>query len=80
MITAGYGLEDRCSISGRGKRFSSLHIVQTGSGAHPASYSKGIGSSFREGKAVGRETDHSPPSSEDVKNGGAVSPFHHTSS
>jgi hypothetical protein len=27
-----------------------------------------------------READHSLPSSEDVKNGGAVPPFHHTSS
>jgi hypothetical protein len=31
-------------------------------------------------KRPGRESDHSPPSSEEVNNGGAVSPLPHTSS
>jgi hypothetical protein len=39
--------------------------VQTGSGAHPASYSMGT----ERGKVrPGRDADHSPPSSAEVKN------------
>jgi hypothetical protein len=49
--------------------FSSSPCVQTGSGAHPASYSMGTGGSFPRGKArPGRDADHSPPSSAEVKN------------
>jgi hypothetical protein len=33
--------------------FSHLHIFQTGSGAHPASYAKDIGGSFLEDKVAG---------------------------
>jgi hypothetical protein len=41
--------------------------VQTGSGAHPASYTMGTGGSFPGSKArPGREADHSPPSSAEV--------------
>jgi hypothetical protein len=47
--------------------FQFLHSVQTGSGAHPTSYSMGTGGSFLGGKAAGREADHSPPSSAQVK-------------
>jgi hypothetical protein len=42
--------------------------VQTVSGAHPASYPMGIRCSFPEGKAAGREANHSLPSSAEVKN------------
>jgi hypothetical protein len=49
--------------------FSSSPCVQTGSGAHPASYLMGTGGSFPGGKAwPGRDADHSPPSSAEVKN------------
>jgi hypothetical protein len=41
--------------------------VQTISGVHLPSYSMGTGSCF-----PGGEADHSPPSSVEVKNGGAV--------
>jgi hypothetical protein len=41
-IATGYGLDGRGSIPDGGKRFS-LHSVQTGSGAHPPSYSMGLG-------------------------------------
>jgi hypothetical protein len=42
--------------------------VQTGSGAHPASYSVGTGGPFPGGKArPGRDADHSPQSSAEVK-------------
>jgi hypothetical protein len=37
----------------RGYIFSLRHRVQTGSGAHPASYPKGIGSFFPQSKAAG---------------------------
>jgi hypothetical protein len=40
--------------------FSLLHLVQNGSGAHPASYPMGTRGSFP-------EADHSPPSSAEVK-------------
>jgi hypothetical protein len=43
-----------------------LHVVQTGSGAHPASYIMGTGGSFPRGKVAGREADHSPPTSAEV--------------
>jgi hypothetical protein len=44
------------------------HRVQTDSGVHPVSYSIGIRVSYPGGKMEGREADHSPPSSADVKN------------
>jgi hypothetical protein len=48
--------------------FSSSPCVQTGSGAHPASYPVGTGSPFPGGKArPGRDANHSPPSSAEVK-------------
>jgi hypothetical protein len=67
-----YGLDDRAievrSPTGT-EYFSSSPCVQTGSGAHPASYSIGTWGSFRGGKArPGRDADHSPPSSAEVKN------------
>jgi hypothetical protein len=49
--------------------FSSSPSVQTGSGAHPASYPMGTGGSFPGGNArQGRDADHLPPSSAEVKN------------
>jgi hypothetical protein len=56
--------------------FSLLHSVQTGVGAHPAlpgAPSPGV-------KWQGREADHSPPPSAEVKNGGAIPPLPHTPS
>jgi hypothetical protein len=64
MITTGYWLDGRGWISGRGKRFSSIQWVL-------GALSMGI-------KRLGREADPSPPSCEDVKNGGAVPSFLHT--
>jgi hypothetical protein len=64
-IALGYGLDGRGSRvrfpAGAGN-FSLHHIVQNGSGAHPASYPLGIRGSF-----PGGEADHSPPSSAEVK-------------
>jgi hypothetical protein len=67
-----YGLDDR-AIEVRSpteaEDFSSSLCVQTGSGAHPASYPMSTGGPFPGGKArPGRDADHSPPSSAEVKN------------
>jgi hypothetical protein len=51
-----------------GKKFFSSRKVQTGSGAHPASYSMDTGILFRGIQRPGREADHSPPSSAEVRN------------
>jgi hypothetical protein len=55
-------------------RDSSVGIVtgygldeQTGSGVHPNSYKGGTGGSFPRIKRQGREADHSPPTSAEVK-------------
>jgi hypothetical protein len=66
-----YGLDDRAikvrSPTGA-EDFSSSSCVQTGSGAHPASYPMGTGGPFPGGKArLGRDADHSPQSSAEVK-------------
>jgi hypothetical protein len=55
--------------SQRGPRDFSLHVVQTGFGAHPASYP--MDRVMREE----REAGHLPPSCAEVKNGGAVPPL-----
>jgi hypothetical protein len=48
--------------------FSSNFCIQTGSGAHPSSYTVGTGGSFPGGKAqLGCDANHSPPSSAEVK-------------
>jgi hypothetical protein len=67
-----YGPDDR-AIEVRSPKgaedFSSSCCIQTGSGAHPASYAMGTGASFPGGKAwLGRDAYHSPPSSAEVKN------------
>jgi hypothetical protein len=69
-IATGYGLDDR------GVRvrvpvvliFFLPHVVQTGSGAHPASSPVGTGVSFRGVKWPGLQADHSPPTSAEIKN------------
>jgi hypothetical protein len=51
----GYGLDDR-GVEVRvplGSKFSLLHVVQTGTGAYPASYPMGTGGSFPRSKAAG---------------------------
>jgi hypothetical protein len=56
---------------GWARDFSLFHSFQTGSGAHPASYLMGTGSSLRGGKAAGAC---------EIKNGGAMPILPHTSS
>jgi hypothetical protein len=60
---------DRNSIPGREKGFFYNLCVQTGSEAHPASCTMGTAGLFPRGKVrPGRDADHSPPSSTEVKN------------
>jgi hypothetical protein len=54
-IATGHGLDDR-GVGVRVPvevRFSQLHIVQTGCGAHPASSTMGTEGSFSKSKAAG---------------------------
>jgi hypothetical protein len=58
-----------------GARLLLLHSIQIGSDAHPASYPMGT-EGFSPGvKQPGREANNSPPSSTEVKNGGAIPPL-----
>jgi hypothetical protein len=60
-------------------KFLSLsHSVQTGFEPHLASYLMGTGDSFPGSKAA--MALHSPPTSTEVKNGGAIPPLPHISS
>jgi hypothetical protein len=61
--------------SRQGKDSSLLHNVHTGSGVHPVSYPMGTGASFPGVRRQGREADHSPPTSADVKKSEAVRPL-----
>jgi hypothetical protein len=64
-IVTGYGLDDRGV--GVGVPVGSRIFVQTGSGVHLSSYQMGTGGSSPGIKRPGREADHSPPASAEVK-------------
>jgi hypothetical protein len=68
VLVICYGLDDRDSIPGKGRKFSLRHHIQAGSGVHPASYPMNIGGLSTEIKRPGREAIYSPPSSAEVKN------------
>jgi hypothetical protein len=53
-----------------GSDFSHLHVVQTGPGAHTASYPIGTGALLMRVEGLGHEADHSSWSSAEMKNGG----------
>jgi hypothetical protein len=53
-----------------------IHSVLTGSVAHPVSYPMGT-ASIPEVMRQGREADHSPLSSAEMKNGRGIPPFPH---
>jgi hypothetical protein len=78
-ITTGYRLDYQIGVrlpEGYGN-FSLHHRVQIGSGAHPASYPIGTGGALSLGvKRPGREADHSPQSSAEVKE--CVEPYLHS--
>jgi hypothetical protein len=68
-IASGYGLDDR-GVGVRvpvGSRILFSKFSKTGSGAHPASYPKGTGALSHGVKWPGREADHSPPTTAEVK-------------
>jgi hypothetical protein len=58
--------------------FSLFHRAQTGSGVHPTPIQWIPRDLSSELKRSGRESDHSTPSSAEVKNGGALLPTPHT--
>jgi hypothetical protein len=62
-LATGWTIEGSKFESRQGQEFFLLHVVQTGSGAHPASYPMGTGGCFLGVKRQGREADHSPPTS-----------------
>jgi hypothetical protein len=65
------------------RNFSSHHRVQTGSGAHPASYTMDTRGFFPGGGGVKlplREADHSPQSSAEVRMRGIIAPLPNTPS
>jgi hypothetical protein len=66
------GLDSWGSIPARGTVFYLVYRVQTGSGIHPVSSPVVTGTPSTGIKRQGREADHSPPSSTEIKNGGAV--------
>jgi hypothetical protein len=65
MVT-GWTTEGSEFESRQGQEFS-LHVIHTGSGVHPTSYSMGTGALSLAVKRPGRETDNSPPASVEVK-------------
>jgi hypothetical protein len=67
-IALGYGLDDRGFESRQNLELPLHHLVPTGSGTHPASYTMGTRYFSLRVKCPGREADHSPPSSVEVKN------------
>jgi hypothetical protein len=67
-MATGYGQDGRGSILGKGKIFSPQRPHRLWD---PSSHlSNGYGGNFSRGEA-----NHSPPSSAEVKNGGAISPL-----
>jgi hypothetical protein len=78
-MTTGYGLDGRDSIPGTGKRFFSIPQRTDWLWGPPNLLSDGYrGALYLVVKRPGRETDHSPPSSVEVKNGGAIPPLLYT--
>jgi hypothetical protein len=74
----GYLLDDRgVEFESRYcQEFSLLHIVQTGCGAHPASYQMGSGAFSPGVKRPEHEVDHSPPTIAEVRKRGSIpSPY-----
>jgi hypothetical protein len=64
----------------RARDSSPLHILQKGSGFHPASYQMGTGGFCSGVKRQGRETDNLPACSAEVIKNGAIPPLPHSSS
>jgi hypothetical protein len=67
-------------IPGKCRDFAPLRSLETRSRTHPVSIQLVPGALFLELKLPGREADHSPPASAEVKNGGDILPLPDTSS
>jgi hypothetical protein len=65
--------------SGWARDCSPLHSVQTGSEAHQASNPMGTGAISLRVKRLGREANHTSPSSAEAKSGGVIPPLHNVS-
>jgi hypothetical protein len=79
-IATGYGLQGRGSIPGTARSFfySTASRPTLGPTQPPLQWVQG---NLSPGvNRLGRETDHSPPSSAEVNNGGTIPPLPHTSS
>jgi hypothetical protein len=63
----GYGLDSQVLVLVRARSFTS-HSIQSGSGAHSASNSLGIGGTFSQGKVAWSGADFSSPSCAEGKN------------
>jgi hypothetical protein len=72
--------ESKIRFPAGARDFSLLHSIQTGSEVHTASCPIGTGGSSAGHKKAGKWTDHSPPSSDEIKKSGSVPPLPHTSS
>jgi hypothetical protein len=73
------GLTTGVPFPARVTDFFSLYSVQIDYGVHSAPYSIGTRCSFLGVQRPRREADHSPPSTAEVKNGGAIPPLPHIS-
>jgi hypothetical protein len=78
-IATDYTLDSQGSIPERGMKSFSSPASRPAPGP-PYPNDNGGGGSFPVGKAAGREADHSPPSSAEVKNNGVIPPLLYTSS
>jgi hypothetical protein len=80
-VVTGYRLDSQVTIPGRDKRFfvhSTVSRLALGPTQPPVQWVWGAVSLGL--KQLGHEADHSPPSSSEVKNGGAIPSFPHASS
>jgi hypothetical protein len=78
-IAKGYWMDDTGSIPGKGKRFFSIpYSLDRGMVSALASFRMGTGGFHPRLKPPGRQDDHSPASSAEIKNGGAIPPIPHT--
>jgi hypothetical protein len=67
QLAKGWTTEKSELESRYGQEFSILHVVQTDSGGHPTSYPLGTGALSPGVKRLGREADHSAPTSAKVE-------------
>jgi hypothetical protein len=77
MVLVAQSIWRRATGWTTGIRFPAGQEICLYSTVQPASYPLGTGALFPGVKQLGRETDHTPPSSDDIKNDGAM-PLLHT--